>query len=137
MEKYTIVVNGVVFDKELNKILIIKRKEGLQKGKWAFPGGKLENETILEGLKREIKEEVNLDIENKKEYIADYQYKREDGSLSLGLSFLVFAKNEDICKNEEIEDFKWVIREDLINYDLVEGLEEEALIAFQKVENGI
>lgn len=48
-----------------NKILITKRPEkGLLGGLWEFPGGKKEpNESLEECLKREIREELNIEIE--------------------------------------------------------------------------
>lgn len=60
--KYHIAV-GVV-EKE-GRILITKRKEdGLLGGLWEFPGGKIRrDETAEQACLREIKEEVNLDIE--------------------------------------------------------------------------
>jgi A/G-specific adenine glycosylase len=62
--RYRIAV-GVV--NKNGKILITKRKEkGLLGGLWEFPGGKIhEGETAEQACLREIKEEVNLDIEIK------------------------------------------------------------------------
>ena len=47
-----------------NKVLLIKRENtGHMDGFWAFPGGTLEEiETLDQALIREIKEEVNLDL---------------------------------------------------------------------------
>ena len=57
---YGLIKNG-------NKILCIKKTRGPYTGKYDFPGGKLEHgETVLEGLAREIKEEVNLEIKESK-----------------------------------------------------------------------
>ena len=130
-----IAVNGIIFYKD--RILIIKRKEGLHAGKWAFPGGLVENESLLDALKREIREETGLKILNKKEYISDYCYKRENGENTIGICFLVHAKNENVKANNEIEGFKWVKEEELSKYDLIEGLEEEALIAFKRAKHEI
>lgn len=49
-----------------NKILIAKRADDAhQGGLWEFPGGKVEQgEAVLDALKREFKEEVNLEIYN-------------------------------------------------------------------------
>ena len=55
--------------KKDNKVLIAKRSTGDENvfGKWEFPGGKLEEgETEKQALKREIKEEFELDIKVKK-----------------------------------------------------------------------
>lgn len=48
-----------------NQILLIKRENtGSMDGYWAFPGGTLEErETLEQGIVREIKEEINLDIQ--------------------------------------------------------------------------
>ncbi len=47
-----------------NKVLLLKRQNtGYEDGKYGLPAGHLEdNETIREGLKREIKEEIGIDI---------------------------------------------------------------------------
>lgn len=55
-----------------NKILLGHRSDNCkdtggiyEPGSWTLPGGKQEyNETVLEGAKREVKEETNLDVSN-------------------------------------------------------------------------
>ena len=50
--------------KHQNKILIAQRGYGEFKGMYEFPGGKIEKgETQSHALKRELKEEMNADIE--------------------------------------------------------------------------
>jgi 8-oxo-dGTP diphosphatase len=48
-----------------NKILVAQRSEKMKLPlKWEFPGGKLEeNESEIDCIKREIKEELNIEIE--------------------------------------------------------------------------
>ena len=59
------VAAAVIKDKD--RILIAQRLKGEFKGKWEFPGGKLEeNEDAITALKREIKEEMEADIETVK-----------------------------------------------------------------------
>ena len=63
MNKEVIEVSAAVIVKDGN-ILAAQRGYGEFKGKWEFPGGKLKpGETEQEALKREIKEELNADIE--------------------------------------------------------------------------
>jgi A/G-specific adenine glycosylase len=59
---HKIVVVGIIFRQ--GKILIDKRKpDGLLGGLWEFPGGKHEaGESLKQALKREVKEELNINI---------------------------------------------------------------------------
>ncbi|MBA7487269.1 Nucleoside triphosphatase NudI [subsurface metagenome] len=58
---------GAVIEDEAGRILLVKHvpeRGGYWQGKWICPGGKLElGETIEEGIKREVREETQLEIE--------------------------------------------------------------------------
>jgi 8-oxo-dGTP diphosphatase len=58
----------------------LRHKDSHQGGLWEFPGGKVEqHETIEQALKREIREELNIDIEESRPLISirhNYQDKR-------------------------------------------------------------
>ncbi|CAM4464137.1 (deoxy)nucleoside triphosphate pyrophosphohydrolase [Paenibacillus tarimensis] len=58
-------VGAAVIEDERGYILIARRKPGKpEEGLWEFPGGKLEaGETVQSCIKRELQEEMNLDIE--------------------------------------------------------------------------
>lgn len=60
----TIDVTCAIIIKE-NKIFVAQRSEIMKLPlKWEFPGGKLEeNESEIECIKREIKEEINIEID--------------------------------------------------------------------------
>ncbi|MGG2196822.1 (deoxy)nucleoside triphosphate pyrophosphohydrolase [Paenibacillus validus] len=57
-------VAAAIIENEHGQILIARRKKGkAQEGLWEFPGGKIENnETVEECLKRELLEEMNINI---------------------------------------------------------------------------
>jgi len=59
------VVVGVIINNK-NQILIAKRASHQHQGnKWEFPGGKVENEeSPTEALKRELKEELGIEIQS-------------------------------------------------------------------------
>ena len=58
---------GAVIEDEVGRILLVKHvpeRGGFWQGKWICPGGKLElGETIEEGIKREVREETQLEID--------------------------------------------------------------------------
>jgi 8-oxo-dGTP diphosphatase len=66
------------------KVLIAQRAEDQKLGgKWEFPGGKVEfGETPEECLKREIKEELGIDIEVN-EFFAESIYQYDTGAIKL------------------------------------------------------
>ncbi len=60
MKKINVAAALIIKDK---KVLIAKRMDGEYAGYWEFPGGKIEhNESSKNAIKREIKEELNLEI---------------------------------------------------------------------------
>jgi ADP-ribose pyrophosphatase YjhB (NUDIX family) len=56
-------VAAVIWNAEGNMLLIRRAKEP-RKGQWSLPGGKLEfGETLIEGVRREVREETGLEVE--------------------------------------------------------------------------
>lgn len=65
------------------KIGIAKRKSKISNGIYEFPGGKVEdNETEKEALKREIKEECGIEIENIQFFMKNKDFQEEEIDLS-------------------------------------------------------
>ena len=55
-----IVIGGLI---EKNKFLLVQEAKEKCKGKWNIPAGRMEvNESVIDCLKREIKEETGCDI---------------------------------------------------------------------------
>jgi len=120
------VVNAIVVKD--SKILLIKRSQGLHAEKWAFPGGNIEpGETILEALKRELKEETNLNLKKLIRKIAEYNYKRDNENI-LGSSWLVEAPGS-LKINSESKEANWFSLEELEDLDTAPGISQEALKA--------
>ena len=116
--KKTPVVVAVI--KKENLYLIVKRNKHKHLGlKWEFPGGKVEiNESFEQALSREIKEELNveIDIVNK---IAEENYN--DNKINVILYYyLCRIKEGEIFLNEH-EDYAWVEKKDFLTYDFLEG----------------
>lgn len=111
MEKVT----AGIIEKD-GKFLIAKRKTGKCIGaKWEFPGGKLEvGETLKECLKRELKEELNIDVEVK-EFFASSCFSCDDRNIEL-LAYRVLYLSGDIQLNDH-EEIKWVNPGELMSYE--------------------
>ncbi len=115
--KTRIVLTGILKDNDL--LLIVKRNENdeMFPSAWEFPGGHLEDgETIKEGLKRELKEEVNLTGEF--EPIITHYYdevKEKNGELfhNLEIDFIINVDSSklNIELSNEHCDYKWVERD--------------------------
>ena len=67
LEERILVAVGAIIQDDRGRTLLVKHKKergGYWQGKWICPGGALEfGEGIEEGIKREVKEETNLEIE--------------------------------------------------------------------------
>ena len=103
-----------------NQILVTQRSSTMHLPlKWEFPGGKIEaNETPEACLVREIKEELNIDIEIIEGLNAnDHQYP--DKFIRL-MPFICRQTGGEIILKEHAE-YKWLDRKDLLDLDWAEA----------------
>jgi len=103
-----------------NQILVTQRSSTMHLPlKWEFPGGKIEaNETPEACLIREIKEELNIDIEIIEGLSAnDHQYP--DKFIRL-MPFICRQTGGEIILKEHAE-YKWLDRKDLLDLDWAEA----------------
>ena len=119
-----------IFEQD-EKILICRRKEGLKnEGKWEFPGGKvIDGESMLKALRREIKEELDIEIKIGDE-VSKLKYFKGEFTL---IAYKCEALNP-IVKSNDHDKLTWVLKEELLNYDL---LDADKMIATEilQVEN--
>lgn len=101
----------------LGNILITKRAAHIPSGGlWEFPGGKLEpHETPVQALRREVKEEVGLDVVHC-EFINQIDTPRLDDTLSLYV-FLIQKFQGQAFKMEGQADLRWVPAQTLSQYE--------------------
>jgi 8-oxo-dGTP diphosphatase len=102
------------------EILISQRLKDSQRGlKWEFPGGKIEHgESPEECLRREIKEELDLDIRvGERLMVVEHQY--EDLKVILYCHRCSYQGGE--AKAKDCHDFRWVVAGDLTNFDFTEA----------------
>ncbi len=136
------------------KYLITKRSpnEKAFPNMWTVPGGRISTEDYVNTdkgnlsawynavettLKREVKEEVDLEIENVK-YLIDMALMRPDGVPVIVLSYYADYKSGEVKLDDESRDSAWVSPEEAGAYELIEGIYEEIVIANQRfdISNG-
>jgi len=153
------VVPSVIIYNDEGKFLIAKR--GMHKvfpGKWHVPGGGVSMDdyehlpvtttndkqwyyVIEKGLKREVKEELGIEI-GKTQYLLDVAFIRPDGIPVIVLTYYApYAGGELSFNDEETTDAKWVTLEEAKSYDLIDGIWKElemvdAILTNKKLEHG-
>lgn len=103
-----------------NKVLACQRSANMHLPlKWEFPGGKIEeNETAEDCLIREIKEELNIEIQILEQKIAnDHHYS--DKSIRL-IPFICRHLSGEISLKEH-KDFRWLDKSNLLDLDWAEA----------------
>jgi len=124
------------------KYLITKRSPNKKRwpNLWTVPGGRLETSdyanfpkdtehywyNVLEKvLRREVMEEVGLDIENI-EYVTSLATLHSDGAPSLVISCMADWKFGEVkLQEEECDEFAWVSLEEARNHTLIDGIYDE------------
>lgn len=134
---FMITVKAVIVNEE-GKVLIMKRSPGkdykIAEGKYDLPGGSLtKNESIENSLRREIKEETDLDVEiGPVVHAIDFNQELDDVDYSFkGLRLVAFHKKGEVKLSWEHESFEWLDVDDAINKLEDTGFEKdkrEALI---------
>ena len=114
-------------------------------GKWTVPGGGLEVDdyinqpknsaglwygAIENSLRREVKEEVNLEV-GKIKYLLDITFIRPDGVPAIILSFYCPYQSGEVKLDQDSIDHHWVTAEEAKNYELIDGILDEIKIVEQ------
>jgi 8-oxo-dGTP diphosphatase len=139
-ESHRITTTAIIYNDE-GKFLITKRSpdKKVYPNKWTVPGGGMEiddyvntpanhNEqwygAIETTLRREVKEEVNLEIE-KPEYLCDIAFIRPDNVPVIILSYFAKYKSGEVKLDKDTVEYAWISADEVENYDLIFGIDEE------------
>jgi len=136
---HSLIVNALV-TKE-GKILISQRglNEGHDPGKWTIPGGKVE---LTEGnvwnllektLAKEVKEEVDLEINSNVELVTNNTFIRTGGQHVVAMIFICTWASGEAKASEDTNDVKWITADDLNKYDFSPNVRKYLMIGFEKL----
>lgn len=117
--KVTHVVAGALFD-DHGRVLIAQRPPGKHMaGGWEFPGGKLEpGEDRFEGLRRELIEEIGVEISSAEPLIA-YEHRFADRAVFLDLWWV--NEYSGVPQSLDSQALKWVHLHELGEVGLLEA----------------
>ncbi len=101
---------------ENNEVCIsLRHKESHQGGLWEFPGGKIEqHETVEQALYREVKEELNIDIEESRPLIT-IKHNYQDKKVCLHVNRVISYHGKAI--GVEGQRVKWLPVNQLSSYE--------------------
>jgi 8-oxo-dGTP diphosphatase len=103
-KQFFVCVDGVYIKD--GKILLLKRRTEPFNGYWHLIGGHVEeNETLKEALRREFKEETNLDV--KVGNIIDGRIEKTSDRTKIIMTFEVTSAHGKIKLNAESEEYGW------------------------------
>lgn len=139
-ELHRIAITAIIYKD--GKYLITKRSPDKKAfpGKWTVPGGGLETDdytnnppttpagqwyyAVEEALRREIREEVNLEVDKPK-YLLDLTFIRPDGIPVVVLSYYCNYVSGEVELDDDAVEYAWVTAEEAKEYDLIDGILEE------------
>ena len=100
------------------RILLTRRPDGSRHaGLWEFPGGKLDpGESPQQGLAREIREELGIEVEVGE--VFDVVYYRYDWGAVLLLAYRCRLRAGQI-RNLEVAEHRWVAPAELSSYPIL------------------
>jgi 8-oxo-dGTP diphosphatase len=131
-----VAVSAAIFRND--KLLIVRRAHPPAAGLYTLPGGVVElGETLIETVRREVREETNLEIEPL--MLAGYRdviVRDADGRVERHFVVLPFAARwlaGEITLNEELAEARWLIPSEVSRLATTEGLAEIVTAAWEKL----
>ncbi|MDP4009512.1 MAG: NUDIX domain-containing protein [Candidatus Shapirobacteria bacterium] len=115
------VVGGAVIENNQGKLLLTKSSKW--NNKWVWPGGHIEpGETIIDGVKREIEEEVGLTVEPIGilawgETIDNKNFHRPSHFVYFHVHFKALD-DKITLDNLELQEYKWVTPQEALTMDI-------------------
>jgi len=118
MKKLGVSQKAVIFNKE-GEFLTIHRTATAPSNpnKWDFPGGDLGfGEDAIQGIAREIKEEVGLEIKGLKPFYVESHINQE-GDFWVTIAYTAKTISDKVTLSSEHDEFKWLTTEEFLKLE--------------------
>ncbi len=119
-------MKAVIVNKD-GKVLILREAatygDGMQKGRYHMPGGRIEaGENFEEALRREVREETGLEVEIENPlYVGEWRpVIRDVPHQIVGTFFVCRPKSDKIVLSTEHDDYQWIDPKERKKYDLMD-----------------
>lgn len=102
-------IGAVIFNKD-NQVLLLKRADTdvYKPGTWDLPGGKLEKDEDLEdSIKREVKEEANIEIDVIEPFAAYKFLKTSSNVIVVSIKYVARYKSGEVKLSDEHKHWEW------------------------------
>ena len=110
---------GIIRNHKRDILIDLRRAEGEMGGLWEFPGGKVEpNETIQDCIKREIKEELGIEV-SVGECLTIIEHQYPQFKVTLFVHYCQYI--EGIPQAIECEEVRWVNLSEIDKYTFPEA----------------
>jgi len=117
-------VGAVVLEDDA--VLLVRRGKEPLKGVWSIPGGALElGERLIDGIRREVREEAGLEIEVG-EIVEVFERVARDNQGKVRyhyvlVDYLCRAIGGTLAANDDADEARWVRRSDVTAFDVTQG----------------
>ena len=137
-----VAAKGVILN-EKDQVLIVREantyEEGTNIGKWGIPGGRIElGEAFYDGLAREMREEVGLEVEPLQPiFIGEWRPVIKDVPHQIVALFVACrAVSKGVILSDEHDAFAWVDQETMHEYPFMAPDNEVLRQCFKTVGGG-
>ena len=133
--RFNLAVKGII--RKGDKILVLKRSvaDDHKPGAWETVGGGMDDQSSpQEALKREIKEETDLEVEVNEPFNV-FTFTKDTGEFKIGITFACTYVSGEVNLSGEHSEYKWIKPEEFNKLDSISSLYDEIEEYAQKYGN--
>lgn len=116
MSRLTHAVKAIIFNEKQEVLLLQRNPKVREASNWDLPGGLVENEDEQAALRRELKEELQVEAEIFRTALPWKFFRPTDEQWVTVSTYICGLKNGIIHLSEEHCDYQWVSQENIRNF---------------------